>query len=310
MILVVLCHGDKMNQRTSHKFLSAIVIFLFSLAIFTPYAYSGNHKNFLWRVRSETSTVYLLGSIHFMKKEAYPLSAVIENTFDRSGIIAVEADINKVGSGVIEKLRLAGFYQDNDSIVNHISAETYEYIKKEAERLGFPVAFVNKQKPWFLGMTMSSMEIMKASYNPNYGIDKYFLSKAQGRKKIVELESIDYQISLLAGLPDDEQELFLIYAVKDLKSLVRQIDGVVEAWRSGDASAIASIMERSIADDDRLKAIHGKIMTDRNRNMVKKISLFLQSEGDVFVIVGAGHLVGDLGIVELLKKEGYTVEQL
>ena len=69
-------------------------------------------------------------------------------------------------------------------------------------------------------------------------------------------------------------------------------------------------MEESVASDSRLKVVHEKILTDRNRNMAKKISSHLRSRGTVFVVVGAGHLVGDLGIVELLRKEGYHVEQL
>ncbi len=299
-----------MKKRASRQFLSVFLILLFSLLIFPSRASSQGPINFLWRVQTKTATVYLLGSIHFMKKDAYPLSKVIEDAFERSGTIAVEADINSIGSETIEKLRLAGFYQGEDSVANHISAETYNYIMQEASRLGLPAAFVNRQKPWFLGMTLSSLELMKAGYNPNYGIDKYFLTKAAGKKKIVELESIDYQIDLLAGLPEDEQESFLIYALKDLQSLVQQIDRAMAAWISGDAASIASIMERSIAGDKRLQAIHKRIMTDRNKNMVQKIASYMSSRGNVFVIVGAGHLVGNLGIVELLKKQGYTVEQL
>jgi uncharacterized protein YbaP (TraB family) len=82
------------------------------------------------------------------------------------------------------------------------------------------------------------------------------------------------------------------------------------AWRTGDSGTIASIFSKSIENDEALKAIHRKIMTDRNRNMARKITAYLKSGRKIFVVVGAGHLVGDEGIIELLKKEGYRVDQL
>ncbi len=299
-----------MKERMSRKFLPVFLFLFLSLASFPLAAQAQDGKNFLWRARTGSATVYLLGSVHFMKKDAYPLCSVIEDAFAGSGTLAVEADINNIGKTTMERLRETGFYHGDDSISRHISPETYAYVRQEAERLGFPIASIDRQRPWLLGMMMSSMELMKAGYNPHYGIDKYFLTKAAGKKKILELESIDYQINLLAGLPDEEQEHFLIYAIKDLQTLIAQMDIVMEAWRSGNAGRVSSIMERSIAGDERLRAIHKKIMTDRNRNMTRKIVSYLGSHGTVFVVVGAGHLVGDAGIVELLRKQGYTVEQL
>lgn len=299
-----------MKKRILRQFLPVLLILFLLLTAVTSGACAREGKNFLWRTQTKTATVYLLGSVHFMKKGAYPLSRTIEEAFAGSDTLAVEADINNIGKDTLEKLREAGFYHGEDSLARHISPETYAYVRQEAFRLGFPLVSVDRQKPWFLGMMLSAMELMKSGYNPHYGIDKYFLTKAAGKKIILELESIDYQINLLAGLPDNEQEHFLIYAIKDLQSLIAQMDMVMEAWRSGNAGEISSIMERSIAADKRLQAIHEKIMTDRNRNMTQKIVSCLSAQGTVFVVVGAGHLVGDLGIVELLRKQGYTVEQL
>jgi hypothetical protein len=302
--------SEDMMKKTYRRSLPVILILFFFLAA-APVITSGEgQKHFLWQARTQAATVYLLGSVHFMKKNAYPLSSVIEDAFARSDTIAVEANINDVGKKTLEKLRSTGFYGADDSIANHVSRETYAYITSEAARLGFPAAALDRQRPWFLAMTMSSMELMRAGYNPHYGIDMYFLTRAAGKKKIVELESIDYQIDLLAGLPDGEQESFLLYSLKDLSSLVQQVDALMAAWSKGDAAEIDGILERSVGNDESLKVVYRKIMTDRNRNMAKKIALHLTSPGTVFVVVGAGHLVGNAGIVELLKKEGFTVEQL
>ena len=296
-----------MKINRCRSFLFAVI---FLVCLVAPEAGRAAEKHFLWRATANTSTVYLLGSVHFMKKDAYPLAKVIEEAFDRCETLAVEADINNVGPGTFQMLRRAGFYEPNDSIGDHVSRQTYAYVTEEAARLGLPAIAFNRQKPWFLGITMSSLEMMRSGYDPNYGIDKYFLTRASGQKKIVELESIEYQISLLADLPDGEQESFLLYTVKDLRSLGGQVDALMTAWGTGDSDRMISILTRSIENDANLKKVYKKIMTDRNRNMAKKISTYLRSGGRVFVVVGAGHMVGDEGIIELLKKEGYRVDQL
>jgi hypothetical protein len=286
-----------------------LILLIFAVAIAAPARAEGG-KHFLWQVKTRTATVYLLGSVHLMKKEAYPLSPVIEDAFARSDTVAVEANINDIGEGTLTKLRSLGFYGVNDSIANHVSRETYAYIAAEATRLGFPLAALNRQRPWLLAITMSSIELTGAGYDPRYGIDKHFLTEAAGKKKVVELESIDYQIDLLAGLTDAEQESFLLYALRDLSSLIQQADILMAAWKTGDSDGIADMLERSVGDDETLKVVYRKIMTDRNRNMAAKIAQRLREPGTFFVVVGAGHLVGNTGIVELLRKQGFTVEQL
>ncbi|MHB8109267.1 MAG: TraB/GumN family protein [Syntrophorhabdaceae bacterium] len=292
------------NRRAFSVYLLLLIVLLF------PRISLAAEKHFLWRATSGDLSIYLLGSIHFMKPRIYPLSPVITDAFDKCDALAVEADINSVSGNILQKIRTIGFYQPPDSIVNHISRQTYGYIRTEVSRLGFPLAAINSQKPWLLGITLSSIELIRSGYNPDYGIDRYFLTAAAGKKKIIELESLEYQIDLLANLPDEEQESFLLCTVKDLKSLVEQVDSITAAWQNGDAAALASMLEKSVEDDDNLKKIYKKIMTDRNRNMAEKIVGYLTNGQRVFIVVGAGHMVGNEGILELLNERGFKVEQL
>jgi uncharacterized protein YbaP (TraB family) len=151
---------------------------------------------------------------------------------------------------------------------------------------------------------------MKSGYNPDYGIDKYFLSKAGNKKKVVELESLDYQINLLSGFNDNEQELFLLYTIKDLKMFAQEMDSLVEAWKSGIVDSIESAVTKSLTEDRRLLPIYNKLIYARNRTMTTKIEGFLRTKGTYFVVVGAAHLLGEKGIIQLLQRKGYSVEQL
>jgi uncharacterized protein YbaP (TraB family) len=302
----------EMSLKSEAAKLNKIISAIFLIAIFICVGYSLSYaeKNFLWRVQSKRNTVYVLGSIHLLKKDVYPLSRTIELAFEESDILAVEADVNDISRLDLQKLMESAFYQGNDSLEKHVSGKTFNVIREETARAGLPMDLVYNQKPWFLGLTLESIELMKSGYDPNYGIDKYFLSKAEGRKKISELESLDYQINLLAGLNDEEQELFLLYTLRELRILVQEVDKLVDAWKSGAVEKMESTITKSLAEDRRFYTIYDKLVYKRNRSMAQKIEGYLKTNGTYFIVVGAAHLIGDKGIIQLLKDRGYSVEQL
>lgn len=286
------------------------VLAFVSLAIFVREALSQSQKSFLWKVQSKAGTVYVLGSLHFAKEDIYPLNQKIENAFDQSDSLVVEANIDDIKKIDIQKLVERAVYPDNDTLEKHISPETLESLRKETGGLSIPFELLNKQKPWFLAMTLASLESIKLGLDPSLGIDHYFLSKAEGKKKILELESIDYQINLLSGFSDEDQELFLIYTLKDLHIMEQEVNQLTQAWVSGDTKSMESLLTKSLSEDKRLSAIFEKLIFERNRRMVSKIEDFLRTKGTYFVIVGAGHLVGSQGVIELLRGKGYLIEQL
>ncbi len=297
---------------TKTQKLSAVVFSLIFLSygFFLQDALGQPQKSFLWKIQSGKNTVYVLGSLHFSKKEIYPLRQEIEDAFDRSDFLVVEANVNDIRNADVQKLMEKALYPANDSLEKHLSAEAYEQVMREMNRLGIPPELTNRQKPWFLSMTIVALESVKLGLDPKLGIDMHFLSKAEGKKKILELESLDYQIQVLSGFSDKDQELFLLYTLKDLNILEQELDKMIRAWTSGDAKAMESLMTKGVVEDEKLSSIYEKLVYERNRNLLSKIENFLKTKETYFVIVGAGHLVGSKGIVELLKKDGYRVEQL
>jgi uncharacterized protein YbaP (TraB family) len=245
-----------------------------------------------------------------LKKEVYPLNMGIEDAFDRSNILVVEANINDINKIDLQKFMENVFYQGNDSLEKHVSPETYELVKAEFKGLGIPPELINKQKPWFLALTLTSLELLKLGFDPNYGIDRHFLSKADGTKKTLELESLDFQLNLFSTFSDREQELFLLYTTKNLSVLEQESDGLVSTWQSGDLNGMESIISKGLLEDSDISSLYEKLLYERNRNMTSKIEEFLSTGETYFVVVGAGHLVGKKGILEILKSKGYPVEQL
>jgi uncharacterized protein YbaP (TraB family) len=286
------------------------ILYLIGSPAYTREALGQDGKSFLWKAQSGASAVYILGSIHLLKKENYPLNPKIETAFDKSDNLVVEANIQDQSKMNTQTIMERGFYPLNDNLAAHVSPETYESVKSEAAKMGLPLEMIDRQKPWILSMSLEALGLMKQGYDPAYGADNYFLSKATGRKKILELESLDEQINLLANLSDREQELLLLLTLKDLQNAAREVDQVVQAWKSGDTKGMEAVMTKSFKEDPQLVPIHERLIYDRNRKMVSKIEEYLKGKGTYFVVVGAGHLVGEKGIIETLRKKGYPVEQL
>jgi uncharacterized protein YbaP (TraB family) len=299
-----------MKNKTSKVLATSFILVFISFVIFAQESFSQSGKSFLWKIQSKTNTVYVLGSLHYCKKEIYPLSEKIERAFGESEILVVEADVNDIKRINIQELMGRAFYPERDTLEKHVSPEIYERVVKETSGLGIPVELLNKQKPWFLAMTLVALESLKLGFDPNLGIDKYFLSKAQGEKKILELESLDCQLNLLSGFSDEDQELLLLYTLKDLSIIEQDLEKLTRAWSSGDTKSMESILTRSVSEDRQLSSVFEKVVYERNRKMTSRIEDFLKTKKTHFVIVGAGHLVGNRGIIEILSGKGYLVEQL
>jgi uncharacterized protein YbaP (TraB family) len=285
---------------------------LYFLIITVPYTFGSppHQKTFLWKVRSGTDTVYILGSVHVLRKDFYPLPAEIENAFMEADALAVEANINNVDVGRTLSVLQGSLYAGNDTIEKHISKETYNLAKDSLKELGVPIELFLKNKPWFLAMTLTALELSKLGFDPEYGIDKHFLDEAAGKKKILELESIPYQIDLFNSFSDQEQELFLIYTMKEMDQMKQEMHALTDAWKSGDAETLDSIISGQLREEPRLSSIYEKLVYERNRRLTSKIEDYLKSGEKCFVIVGAGHLTGKKGIIELLRADGYSVEQI
>jgi uncharacterized protein YbaP (TraB family) len=89
----------------------------------------------------------------------------------------------------------------------------------------------------------------------------------------------------------------------------QESEDLVKAWKSGDATGLESILRQGMSKESGMSSVWDKLLYARNKGMVLKIEKFLRSDDTVFVVVGAGHLVGRRGIVETLRAKGYDVEQ-
>jgi uncharacterized protein YbaP (TraB family) len=267
-------------------------------------------RPFLWTVKSDTAVVHLLGSLHLARPELYPLDKRIYEAFDKSDTLAVEADIGgeqmlAAGLMMLQK----GGYPPGESLSQNISKETYELTRQRLTKLGLPAEPFDRLKPWMVAMTLTVLELQKLGLQPEHGIDLHFLNRARGKIPIHELESAAAQINMLDGLTAAEQEVFLRYSLQDVDNLAEHMDEIMSAWKRGDTDKMTEYLLSAVKKEPGLQPIYTKLFDDRNRAMAEKIEQYLKTDKTWFVIVGAGHLVGETGLIRLLGKK-YPVKQV
>jgi hypothetical protein len=296
-----------MIQREA-GFVAATVKLFFLFVFFSGGELSAQDKTFLWKVESERNSVYILGSIHLLNKDSYPLHRKLQEAFDKSNKLVLEIDLNGVSTEKIRKLALVkGMISDGAALPQKISKETYEIVVKRAMDLGLEERMIRPFKPWFVAMTMAAMKLEKLGFSASLGVDRYLAQQArQGDKPTAGLETAEFQIGFFDQFSDRLQELLLRQTVDDMDHLEKSVDQIVRAWKNGDTGAMENLL---LAAMRAYPEIHQKIIDDRNHRWLPQIENILSSGENALIVVGAAHLVGKAGVIELLRGRGYKVEQ-
>ncbi|MBM2813975.1 MAG: polysaccharide biosynthesis protein GumN [Ignavibacteria bacterium] len=283
-------------------FLTITIILLFAAAT------AHSEKNFLWEIKSDSTTGYLLGSFHAATKDIYPLPDIIEKSFEASDNLVVEFNIEAIDP--VEIMRLS-MYSDTNTLEKNVSKGTYQYLSGIFEKNGINEMMYNRFKPWFAAISAVQLELASSGFESQYGIDNYFIKKAKDRKSILEIESLHQQLMLLESVIVKKIDAFIRFSTMEFNSDSVTITNMLNAWRAGDDKAFAKYFDSELKSYPEFENFSEKMIYERNVNMASKIEGYLATGQKYFVIVGAGHIVGDKGIISLLKKKGiYKIKQL
>ncbi|MGD0092510.1 MAG: TraB/GumN family protein [Planctomycetota bacterium] len=266
---------------------------------------------FLWKATAGAGTVYLLGSFHVTPKDFYPLPAAMEEAFKAAKFLVVECNVKNLDQEKAQKLmEEKGALPGDETLSKKLSKETLKTLEDYCTQNGVPLAAFEKLKPWVVNMTVQILEIHKLGYDEKLGIDLHFLDEA-GDKQILELESPEAQIQLMAGFSDDLQEKILKQSLEDLAEVKVDINTAFKAWKKGDAAAMEEVvLAKNLRKHPELKPVFTAMLDERNLKMLEKIEGYLKGPDTYFVVIGAGHLLGAKGLLNLLKQKGCKVEQM
>jgi uncharacterized protein len=263
----------------------------------------------VWAIHGEHNTVYLAGSVHLLKASDSRLPAAFDRAYNGSKAIVMELAIDKIDPMAAASWMLEhGMLKEGTTLRGTIGEERYRRVSAAADRLGIPMEAADMLQPWALGLQLLEMQYMQLGFDPQQGVEQQLQHKAQADgKPISGLETMDEQLGVLEGMSSSDQARFLDMVVEDMNDVESETQSVVTAWRSGDAAKLASLLSDEYKSFPNLYRL---LVTDRNKRWVPQIEKLLRGNQDYFVVVGALHLVGDGGLLDLMRRDGYKAEAL
>ncbi len=277
-------------------------------------------KPLLYRVTDKKgNVVWLFGSIHVGRDDFYPLPKYVMNAYNGADVLAVEADIKAFEENTLLQMKLLRkmMYKDRTTIKDHIPKDVYNKAVKILEDNGMYVSVMDSYYPVIWSSLIDGIMIEKVGVKTELGIDSYLLNKAyEDGKKVSEVESAEFQYDMLVGFDDDIQLELLkgsIEQYNDMDKAKEDLDEMMDLWASGNEKNFEEFLaynDEGLTEEEKdLYQRYNKAMeTDRNINMADYAEEALESGKEVFICVGAAHVVGEGAMADLLAERGYKVE--
>lgn len=273
-------------------------------------AVEGGSRGFLWKTEHGDNTVYLLGSIHVASEAMYPLREEISDAFFSSDYLVLEVDISKIDENESNELVMVlGTYQDGTTLPDHISPELYEKLGDVLLSIGIEHDALDMFKPWAISTTLQSLMFASAGFESAIGIDMALMSAAlELGMPILQLETMEEQLELFSDLSPEAQAAMLEETIDEFDTIADVIRDYEEMWITGDEEMLLEITLLE-GETEEQQAWIEKLLDERNINMVEQIDQYLQDDDGTtyFVVVGGAHMLGEMGIIQLLEEKGYIV---
>ena len=265
----------------------------------------------MWRLKDSNSEVYLFGTFHVLPPSIEWTTPAFDGAMKAAETTMTEADVTSPAAQaeIGALVQQYGLNPQGVTLSSVLGPERSAELAEIAGALGVPPAALEPYRPWLALISLAAVAMQQAGFQQGSGVETVVLAQAAAEKDaIAYLETASEQIQVLAGL--DEEEMLANFDVsldqfREFKALTTRM---LEAWRTGDVADLEALLVEELRSTSP-KAFDDLIVR-RNRNWVVKIDEIMKGEGDYFIAVGAGHLVGEDSVVDLLQERGYKVERI
>jgi hypothetical protein len=270
---------------------------------------STGHLVSMWQINGASNRIYLLGSVHVLRQQDYPIPTAIEKAYQDAEILIMEIDVDDLDpiemAGMVKEL---GVIKDGSTLQEIMGPSLYEEAADYASQLDIPFLMLAQTEPWLAAITIEQMMLLRIGFNPEYGIEFHLSAKAsEDSKEILGLESVREQLEFLDKLSLSAQRSLLIQTLRESLNIEENLDLLIDAWRHGD---IDFLEENLLAEMQRYPELYRTLIVDRNEAWVEQIRNLIGEQDDYLIVVGTLHLVGDDGLPALLSEIGITTDQL
>lgn len=252
--------------------------------------------------------MYLVGSVHMLTKDYYPLSSALDAAYKESDLLVEELDLGEMRAPDSQMAMLTrGLLPSGQSLDGVVSKDTLELVTKHAAALGLPLEPLKRFKPWSLALTLLGMAWQKAGFDAELGLDKHFYDRARADNKPVQgLETVGFQISRFDEMSMPDQDRLLQQSIREIDHETTAVTTLANAWKTGDTATIERIVLDDVKGDP---VMYRRLIVERNQAWLPIIEGLSARPRPAFVVVGAAHLIGPDGLLTALRAKGYTLEQ-
>jgi len=263
----------------------------------------------VWKISNEKSSIYLGGTIHVLKSTDFPLDKAFHKAYNDSKTIYFEVDIDKVNSPAFQaKATQNLIYKNGETLKDNINDKTYGLLEEFFINKGMHISMMQDFKPSMVVLVMTVMELEALGFH-SAGVDDFFYKLAiKDNKKIGTLESTDDQLKFLVNMGKGKEDQLLRYTIKDLENTAVMMDKIKDMWSNAKLQQMNQFLLKPMSKE--FPTLYKEILVDRNNNWMPIIKDMFNTEEKEFVLVGFLHLVGEDGLLQQLKKDGYKIEIL
>ena len=262
----------------------------------------------IWKVSDDDSSVWLFGSIHLLPPGTEWRTEMFETLVDEADKVYFETDLGPAAQPQVIALTMEhGFARDGRLLNQRISDKLMGKVRTAADRFAVPVPTLLAMQPWMAATTISISALVQAGYDPKAGVDTELQMEIPVARQGF-LETAEQQINFIAGGSEADQILMLEATLAEAERIVSMIDDMKDAWIGGTPETLADLFlaEMGAYGD----GFMDRLIVDRNRNWVEQIEVMLAENEAAFLVVGAGHLVGEHSVVNLLEQQGFIGERV
>jgi uncharacterized protein YbaP (TraB family) len=291
------------------KVSAGVLLSLWTLAGCTQQAQdkvSPDDNTLLWKINGNglTKASYLYGTIHMLCADDAMLSNSLKNIIKRADEVYFEVDLDNLIEmfSVMSKMKMNG----DTTLQDLLSKQDYEKVKGYFETKGsmLPFSMLETFKPI---LALSTLQEGSMECESTAMMEQVIMQEAKkNNKKIKGMETMAYQAGVLDSIPykiQAEQLVSYIDNINKNKEEDKELEDMMNAYKSQDLKKLEELMMKT---DMGIGSFTDVLLYNRNRNWVAKLKN-LMPEKSLLVAVGAGHLPGEKGVINLLRKAGYTV---
>jgi uncharacterized protein YbaP (TraB family) len=266
-------------------------------------------KSSVWKITDGNNVLFLGGTIHLLTKQDFPLPAEFELAYQQAALLVFEVEPDIVNSPATqEKFAQYAYYKDGTTLSEVLDASTYQLLKDFFITRSLSMAPFESMKPGMLSAVLTVVELQRLGL-AGQGVDEFFSDKSRlDNKPQLALETIDDQFRALAALGVGRESFAIRHALGEAEKIAVLMQDIKKAWRAGDNQALINVSLKPWVKD--FPALYESLLVQRNNRWLPQLEVLLKTPEIEYVLVGALHLVGKDGLLNLLRQKGYKVEQV